>query len=402
MEEKNMQPLSWIIFADDRRAMTIREVLGIRMAETDPVVMVNPAISVARTHAIPSFVRRHVRINQEKDSWQYYPLHFPVKIPGLSSIAQNLNYRLLRRELNCLAPKSVFRIACYDSPMQYPLARSLGENLSVYIAIDDRTRTVWGTPIAGELEAEKLLLAKMDLVICISEFLAETLRKRMPAGSKTPIYVLPNGYDVHSYDPSRNLEKPKVLANVSKPTILLTGHISERIDWDGISAAVQACPEWTWLFVGPADNGIPEKIEALAKSSGGIPSSRSPRLIWKPPVPAEHVPALIAHCDVCAIPYRLNLFTLASCPLKGIEYLAMGALVFSTRIPALLRYGSAIQWVEEGNGESYAQALSALMKEKDNLGGFRNRCSAVSGDSYEDRTQQFRQIVLKEIRNMAS
>jgi hypothetical protein len=110
----------------------------------------------------------------------------------------------------------------------------------------------------------------------------------------------------------------------------------------------------------------------------------------------EQIPALILHCNACAVPYRLNLFTLASSPLKGIECLAMGAPVLSTKIPALLGYGSAIQWVEEGDGESYARALDNLKIEGRNPEAVEARRSAVSNASHEARIRQFRQIVLKE------
>jgi len=109
------------------------------------------------------------------------------------------------------------------------------------------------------------------------------------------------------------------------------------------------------------------------------------------------MPALISHCDACAVPYRLNAFTLASNPLKGVEYLAMGAPVLSTRIPALQRYGPVIQWVEQGNGESYARALDNLKIELHNPSASAARRSAVSGDSHDDRVRRFLQIVSKEI-----
>jgi hypothetical protein len=108
------------------------------------------------------------------------------------------------------------------------------------------------------------------------------------------------------------------------------------------------------------------------------------------------MPALISHCDVCAVPYRLNSFTLASSPLKAIEYLATGAPVLSTKIPALRRYGSAIQWVEQADGQSYVRALNKLKLEKRDPSFIEIRRSAVSGDSHEARVEQFLHVVLKE------
>jgi glycosyltransferase involved in cell wall biosynthesis len=393
MDRKDPLLVCWVMFANDTHPTSMRSVLGMRLAETSPVVIIERSLSVLRTHRISSLDRRVSRI--ARTGWRYHPLHFPERIPGLSSSATALNRMLLQRELNRLIPEGTTRIVCYDSPTQHHLVRKLGEHLSIYLAIDDRTRTVWGKPISGELEAEKLLLGKVNAVICVSEFLAETLKARIPAGRNIPVDVLPNGYDDRLFDPGRSYEKPPALANVSKPSILVAGHVSERIDWDGISAAARARPEWTWLFVGPADRGLPKKIDLFGRSCIPCHDSNSPRLLWKPPVPVEQMPALISHCDACAVPYRLNPFTLASSPLKGIEYLAMGAPVLSTRIPALQRYGSAIQWVEQGNGESYARALDHLKTEQRNSSAFEARRSAVSRDSHEDRVREFLQIVWK-------
>jgi teichuronic acid biosynthesis glycosyltransferase TuaH len=297
----------------------------------------------------------------------------------------------MQQELKRIAPESRMRIACYDSPWQHHLPGTLAEHRSIYLAIDDRTRTVYGDPIPGELEAEKRLLRKVDAVVCVSEFLAEALRERME-GRTIPIHVLPNGYNERLFDPGRNWDRPSVLADVSSPTILVAGHVSERIDWDGIMAAARLRPEWTWLFVGPADQGLPEKIESLGKSG-----SSSPTLVWKAPIPMEQMPALISHCDACAVPYVLNPFTLASSPLKGIEYLAMGAPVLSTRVPALLGYGRVIQWVEENDGESYAQALDTIKSEQRILASKILRQKAASSDSHEACVRQFRQILTENI-----
>jgi glycosyltransferase involved in cell wall biosynthesis len=371
----------------------MRMVLGTRLAESNPVVIIETSVSVRRTGKVPRLKNRLSRIAETEAGWHYHPLHFPEEIPGLSGMMRNVNCFQLQRELDRIIPEGGMRIACYDSPSQYYLAGKLGEYLSVYLAVDDRTRTVWGEPIPGELEAEKRLLGKVDLAICVSEFLAQTLKERTPEGRSTPVHVLPNGYDERLFNPERNWPMPSVLADVSGPTILVAGHISERIDWDGIVAAAQLRPEWTWLFVGPADEGLHEKIDILDRKE--IPKRR--RFVWKPPVSREQMPALISHCDACAVPYRLNRFTMASSPLKGIECLAMGASVLSTRIPGLLRYGSAIQWVEEGNGESYARALDAIAAEQHRPAPAAARRMAVSGDCNEERLRQFRLILEKKL-----
>ncbi len=372
----------------------MRRALGERTAELEPAVIVENQVSMVRSLSIPSLRHRKVSLTGNVESWKYHPLHFPERIPGLSSAVRFWNRRLLQLELNRLLPDSALRIVCYDSPSQHHMVGKLEENISVYLAVDDRTLTVWGDPIRGELENEKKLLSSVDKVVCVSETLAGTLTGRLPKNRKTPICVLSNGYDERLFDPSCSRPEPKILAGISKPRILIAGHISERIDWGGILDSAKTRPEWNWVFVGPADAGQREKIAALDESLCQPGQSRRRRLHCFPPVSVSDVPSLIAHCDVCAVPYRLNPFTLASSPLKGIEYLAMGAPVLSTRIPSLQQYDGAIRWVDEGNGESYAQVLDQLAREKDNPAEVQIRRAAVSGDSWAERLKEFRNIVL--------
>lgn len=71
----------------------------------------------------------------------------------------------------------------------------------------------------------------------------------------------------------------------------------------------------------------------------------------------------------------------------------MGAPVLSTIIPSLKRYDEVIEWVNEGDGESYARALDNLAKQLSNqeLRALRQR--AMAGDSLSARVDQFRKMV---------
>jgi hypothetical protein len=394
---KNL-PVSWIFFALKSKPTSMRQALGERTGEIEPVVIVESPVSLIRSFSIPSLKQRKAPISKRADTWRYHPLHLPERIPGAHRIMRYWNRRLLQAEISRLAPASALRIVCYDSPSQHHLIGRLKEQISVYLAVDDRTLTVRGEPIRGELEDEKKLLGKIDKVICVSDPLADSLKKRLPGNRSVPIHVLSNGYDERLFDPCRDWSEPQILAGIPKPRILVAGHISERIDWDGILDAARARPEWAWIFVGPADPGLGKKIAALCRYPAAAGRARFPRIYAYPPVPVSEVPALIAHSDVCAVPYRLNPFTLASSPLKGIEYLAMGAPVLSTCIPSLQRYGQAIQWVEAGNGKSYAEALDRLVGEKADPAGIPERRAAVAGDSWATRLMEFRKIIFDEHR----
>jgi glycosyltransferase involved in cell wall biosynthesis len=374
---------NWVFFAIDSKPTSMRWAIAERLAENEPIVIVGRPVSILRDYRTSSLRARCQRIAGLEACWNYRPLHYPERLPIFGRIMKLVNRHRLQRELNKLLPNNIKRIVCYDSPTQDHLVGKLSEEISVYLAIDDKTLTVCGEPIHGELEDEKRLLSKVYKVVCVSESLAKVLNSRVPNGRTLPIQVLPNGYDERIFNPNLNWHEPGALRGISRPRILVAGHISERIDWDGIIGASHPQPRWTWIFVGPADNGMRERIASTLGQYG----------FYHPSILLQDVPGWIYHCDACAVPYRLNPFTCASDPLKAIEYLAMGAPVLSTRIPSLKRYSEAIEWVNEGDGESYALALDTFANPSRNkeLGPFRQQ--AVAGDSWGARVGQFKEII---------
>lgn len=383
-EEKNsssQSAVSWVFFALKANTSCVRRTVAEQLSEKDSVLLVEGFISGLRQ---PAFLRLRKRFNTKTVSlMNYLYFHTPERIPVVKPLLMSLNRRRLICEVKELLghPPTV---VCYDSPTQFHLVRSFGEEISVYVAVDDRTVTVTGDPVKGELEAEKKLLSKIDLVVCVSEPLANALRERIPKGRKVPVHILPNGYDAQVFDPNRLWPEPKEINLLPKPRLLVAGHISDRIDWKGIREASRMRPEWTWVFVGPPDPGIREKISYDLGSQG----------FWHPPVPLEDIPAWIQNCDACAVPYRLNSFTLASSPLKAIEYLAMEAPVLSTRIPALQHYGNVIHWIDEGCSKSYVQGLDKALEEKRDPGRMKARSMAVTNDSWAEKAETFKTLVL--------
>ena len=310
-----------------------------------------------------------------RDGIVYRPFHLPERGPLLGSIVARSNTRRLAGEVNRLCPPGD-RIVCYDAPTQGRLVGTLSESRSIYLAIDDLTITLTGEPIAGELDAEKELLAKVDSVVCVSETLAGTLRRRLPVRSTTPIHVLENGYDERLFNPEKNWPEPSILQRVPRPRVLVMGHISERIDWDGVAACRRIMPSVHWVFVGPADRGMRERITSIGAFSFDK-------------ITCHEVAAWIAHSDFCAIPYRLNRFTQASSPIKAFEYLAMGAPTLSTRVDGLRKFGDALAWIDEADPASYASALDQLGREGRTTDHMNRRRSSVSGCSLAVRVEQF-------------
>jgi glycosyltransferase involved in cell wall biosynthesis len=393
---------SWIFFADMLKPWTQRA-LAKQIGQEEKVVVVGQAGSVLRNRSLPPFRARHKSVEGALYCRDYRPLYFPGRLPGLGKLFRHLNQRLLKRELDRLLPPEEERIVFYDQPMECDLVKSFGEALSIYLASDDLTLTVWGETFPKQVQAEIRMLGKIDAIICVSRVLAETLQSRIPEGRMIPVHVLPNGYDEHLFNPDKSWKEPAALRPVPKPRVLVAGYVSERIDWEGIAGAARARPDWTWVFTGPVTPGMPEKIKSLGETLNQETPSRSfPKMIWLGEFPNEEVPAFITHCDVCAVPYRLNAFTRSSSPVKAFEYLAMGAPVLSSRTPSLEAYGKVVQWVEEGKGESYAMALDRLAAEGRDRPQVENRRFAVREDSWPHRARELKTWTYEILRNLTA
>jgi len=357
----------WVVFAVDAKPSSLRKALACRLAEIEPVVIVERAVSAARR-------RGRWPLRARVDGLEYRPFHWPEQVPLLGRVSRELNVRRLRRELDRLCPPGA-RYVCYDSPSQAACAGRLGEAFAVYLAIDDRTRTVTGAPIPGEEEAERQLLGGVDLIICVSERLAQVLQSRAPAKEPSRFVVIENGFDERLFDPSREYGEPEGLKNVPRPRVLVAGHVSERIDWEGVAGCRRRLPDVHWVFLGPADLGAIDRVAAVGAH-------------FRPPVPLAEVPAWIAHSEVGAIPYRRNAFTRASHPLKALEFLAMGLPTFATRIPSLVQFDRELVFVDEADGASYAAVASRLSSAM-RSGSLRSPSPAVRNHSIGRRLELF-------------
>ena len=361
----------WIFFAADAKPSSLRKALANRLAETEPVVIVERAVSAVREVA-----RWPVRAR--RDGIVYRPLHWPQRIPGAGRLVRRWNLRGLRRELHRICPVGA-RFVCYDSPTQNEWVGRLGEHFAIYLAIDDRTVTVTGDSIPGEREAEQELLAKVDLVACVSERLADVLRKRAPDVDPSRIVVVENGFDERIFDPHKQYPEPTGLRDIPRPRGLVAGHVSERIDWTGIEACRRLAPDVQWVFLGPADVGMIERSCRLGCH-------------FRPPVSLEEVPAWIAHCEFGAIPYRQNAFTDASCPLKALEFLAMGLPTLATPVPSLVQFDKGLVFVDEADGASYVGATRMLLGATPTANN-RSPSPAVKDYSIRRRLELFLRIV---------
>lgn len=173
--------------------------------------------------------------------------------------------------------------------------------------------------------AESRLVARADLVVCLSKVVAAGL------GSQPErTHVVPLGVELERF--TQPLPIPADLARLPRPRLGLVGGLDERVDADLLARLARSHPDWSLVLVGPA--------EAWRERSrlGALPNVH---LLGRRPY--EQVPAYLAGLDAGLIPYRHGGWADGSFPAKLFEYLAAGLPVVATNLPALRPFGEQVE-----------------------------------------------------------
>jgi glycosyltransferase involved in cell wall biosynthesis len=172
-----------------------------------------------------------------------------------------------------------------------------------------------GLPAWTARHQEKTLRCA-DRVIVSGKRLRETaVRVR---GDDRDIHVVGNGVDYAAFHRALELRDK---APRARPRIGYLGAIAPWFDFELVSAAATARPQWEFVLVGPVLVGAAPALSRLAAL---------PNVSVQPAVAHDDVPRVLAGFDVGLIPFKLNALTAGVNPNKLYEYLAAGVPVVST------------------------------------------------------------------------
>lgn len=166
---------------------------------------------------------------------------------------------------------------------------------------------------------EPLLIAKSDVCVANSTYLAEYCRKY----NANSFYV-GQGCELEIFTGFKGNE-PKDISNISKPLLGYVGALqSIRLDINLLIDVAKKNPKWNIVLVGPEDEEF--KTSKLHDFSNvHFTGSKQP----------EQLPAYINAFDVCLNPQLVNEVTIGNYPRKIDEYLAMGKPVVATETDAM-------------------------------------------------------------------
>lgn len=171
-----------------------------------------------------------------------------------------------------------------------------------------------------------------DLMLCVSEGVARSFRDKVRGAA---VEVLSNGCDFAFY--SRGGHDAELAAEKARfdNVAVFAGNVDDRLDWDMLDRALEACPDVLFVMYGPLTGGPANPDAKLRRTF------RRTNFRYFGVVPAERLPGIYATCDVGIIPYRHDpLVTHNTFPLKAFEMVAAGLPVVATNLDMLRPYHS--------------------------------------------------------------
>jgi glycosyltransferase involved in cell wall biosynthesis len=170
------------------------------------------------------------------------------------------------------------------------------------------------------IRIEAALMAKSDLVVANSTYLADHARKFNPNS-----FYVGQGCDVSLFNKNLIHEVPADIAAIKRPIIGYIGALfSLRLDIEVLEYLAIQRPEWSIVLVGPED-------EAFTKSN----LHRLSNVHFLGSKKMEELPAYLFPFDVALNPQKMNEVTIGNYPRKIDEYLAMGKPTVATHTKAM-------------------------------------------------------------------
>jgi glycosyltransferase involved in cell wall biosynthesis len=299
----------------------------------------------------------------QKIGEQFYVATIPQvpfrKLPMVDRLNRWLGAFLARRAMRQIGFGR--RISWFVVPHPGPLAKQLGESLTVYYCIDDYASYPGMDRVAIQALDDDLT-KKADVVFVAPRALVEAKKKLNPE-----VHFSPHGVDFEMF--SQSTELPEEVRGLRHPVIGYFGTVGEFLDFDLLASLIESRPQWTFLFVGL----IAADVSRLR---------RYPNVIFAGPKPYEILPAWAAAFDVAIYAHQVNRQTAHSNPLKLREYLATGKPVVSVITPETATFAEVIYLAD--SPEAFLAAIErALREETPELR--RKRIAAVTGVSWDAR-----------------
>jgi glycosyltransferase involved in cell wall biosynthesis len=209
-------------------------------------------------------------------------------------------------------------------PSHAPVATALPDARVVYIVLDDYLHYGWPEQVVRRYEQE--LVARADLVVCVSRALAEKLTAETSLPRKA-VVLSPNAIPatwIPTTAPKEPGVLPKPVSDLPRPVAGVIGRLENRIRWDWISRAVECVPQLAWLFVGPVGDLDPRNralVDALKSN---------PACHFLGQQPYERLPKFLGAIDLAVLAYADRDVNPVASPVRFFSHLPFFAPIIAT------------------------------------------------------------------------
>jgi len=234
-----------------------------------------------------------------------------------------INKQLLSSQLQ---EKSNDFVAITTIPIVSDLVEKLPVKRWIYYCVDDFSS--WpGLDGKTLLQHENRLIEKVDKIVCVSDTLMESVKKR---GRES--VLLTHGVDAEFWQTESKTHNQFGL-NPNESVALFWGVIDRRMNADWLIHLSDQLTDGSIILAGPQQDPDPRILN-------------HPRIKTLGPIPFEELPALAKLANALIMPYADLPVTRAMQPLKLKEYLATLRPVVASSLPAVKPWQNCLDMVE--------------------------------------------------------
>jgi glycosyltransferase involved in cell wall biosynthesis len=288
-----------------------------------------------------------------ENMWSFYPrtilesinqLPFDVLFDFINKINNRRFSGEIKRILNKLNFKDIIIFNDTDMFRSFYLKELIGAKTYVYYTRDNMIAVdYWKTQ---GIRIEAALMAKADLVVANSTYLADLARKFNPRS-----YYVGQGCDVTLFDKKLIKSVPDDLKEIKRPVIGYIGVLyTLRLDIEVLVHIAKSRPDWSLVLVGPEDEGF---RNSELHRIGNVHFLGRKNM--------EELPAYLNAFDVALNPQEVNEVTRGNYPRKIDEYLAMGKPAVATKTEAMSVFSDYVYLA--GNKEEYVTLIEKALQE---------------------------------------
>jgi glycosyltransferase involved in cell wall biosynthesis len=290
-----------------------------------------------------------------------------------SRFSRWLNRRLLLRQLTPAIRSLPGPVTAVTTiPIVADLIGELPVSRWVYYCVDDFGQ--WpGLDQTTLQRMDSKVITRVDVCIAVSETLQDRIR-----GLGREARLLTHGVDLDFWKGEAQQPELISLTGLERPLVVFWGVIDQRMDVSFVQRLSAELTRGTLLFLGPQASPDPVLFKI-------------PHVVYRPPVPFEHLPAVAREATVLVMPYADLPVTRAMQPLKLKEYLATGKPAVVRDLPATRPWGDCLDLAE--SPESFSQVVRQRLREGLPHHQMEAR-SRLAAESWATKAEQFERETL--------